>query len=177
MIAKYKMIPNSLVIKNLLLRIKNNDEEAFYDLYLMLKPQVYGYSFSILKNREDALDNVQDVFINIYKYISYYNSNDKPLSWILKITKNLAITKLRKRKITYDIDNEIISTDDKKENKVFLRHLMKNLSEEERNVIILHNLWGFKFNEIAKILDSNLSTILSKYHRSIKKMRKWGETK
>ena len=48
---------------------------------------------------------------------------------------------------------------------------MTKLTEEEQNIILLHLLWGFKYKEIAEILNSNLSTILSKYHRSIKKLK------
>ena len=48
---------------------------------------------------------------------------------------------------------------------------MEQLKEEERNIVLLHLLWGFKHREIATILNSNLSTVLSKYHRAIKKLK------
>lgn len=163
---------DEITIGKLLLRLKNNDIDSFHELYLLLTPPIYAYSLSILKHREDALDNIQDVFITIYEKIDNYEEKDKALSWIFTITKNMAMSKLRKKKITVDIDNEIISTTDKKEETILLKNLMTNLTEEERNIILLHLLWGFKYKEIAKILNSNLSTVLSKYHRSIKKLKK-----
>ena len=164
-------------IENLLLRMQNDDEEAFHLLYLMLKTAVYSYSLSLLQNKDDALDNVQDVFITIYTKINNYDTREKPLSWIFTITKNAAISKMRKRKVTSDIDEEIVSSSDKKDSHLLLHSLMEKLSREERNVVLLHTLWGFKHWEIAKLLDSNLSTILSKYHRAIKKLKEMGVEK
>lgn len=161
---------SSREVENLLLRIQNDDEEAFHILYLMLKTAIYSYSLSILQNKDDALDNVQDVFITIYTKVNNYDTQEKPLNWIFTITKNAAISKIRQRKVTKDIDQEIISSIDKKDSYLLLHSLMEKLSKEERNVVLLHTLWGFKHWEIAKLLNSNLSTILSKYHRAIKKL-------
>ncbi len=168
---KLKRNNDYIMIDKLLHQIKDNDDDAFHQLYLLIKAPIYGYSLSILKNHDDALDNVQDVFINIYQKINNYDSKEKPMNWIFTITRNLAITKLRKMKPTVDFNSQIITSKDNNENTIWLKNLLQQLSSDEQTIIILHLLWGFKHREIAKMLDSNLSTILSKYHRSIKKIK------
>lgn len=154
-----------------------NNDDTFHELYLLLKSPIYALSLTILKNREDALDNVQDVFITIMNNIDNYHNDHKPMNWIFTITRNKAISKLRKRKEIFDIDDYINKVHfSNKEDIILFKFLMKDLSEEERNIILLHLLWGFKHREIADILDINLSTIISKYNRAIKKLKEMGAT-
>ncbi len=57
------------------------------------------------------------------------------------------------------------------EDKALIQTCMESLSDEERQILVLHAVAGFKHREIAKILGLKLSTVLSKYHRAIKKMK------
>ena len=54
---------------------------------------------------------------------------------------------------------------------MLLEAAFKQISDEERNIIVLHVLSGLKHREIAKILDMPLATVLSKYHRGLKKLK------
>ena len=157
-------------IEKLLLNITNTED--FHTLYLLLKAPIYAYSLAILKNREDALDNVQDVFITLYHESSAYERKNKPLQWIFTITKNKAISKIRKRKpnnpLLEDVGTNVFA---KEEDWLFFKGLMEKLKEEEKIILLLHLLWGFKHREIAAILNLNLQTVLSKYHRTIKKLK------
>ena len=60
---------------------------------------------------------------------------------------------------------------DNPDDRLLIETILKDLTSEERQIIILHELNGFKYNEISQILELNISTILSKYHRAIKKIR------
>ena len=53
----------------------------------------------------------------------------------------------------------------------FVREVLSLLSESEREIVVMHAMWGFKHREIAKQLGMPLATVLSKYNRSIKKLR------
>ena len=59
-----------------------------------------------------------------------------------------------------------------KNTRILLENLFEILNEKERQVIIMHSLWGFKHHEIAKLLDISISTSLSCYRRGMKKMQK-----
>ena len=58
------------------------------------------------------------------------------------------------------------------EDKLVLTECLKNLSDEERQIVMLHAVSGFKHREIARLLEMPLSTVLSKYNRAMKKLRK-----
>lgn len=160
-----------------ILDISNGSKEALELLYNKTKSYVYGYAFSMLNNVTDAEDVMQDTYVNIYKYASMYNPRNKPLAWILTITKNLCLNKLKqkkRRKETDISDIEHIITKDKRHmhhDYTFARTILEELTEEEKKIIILSSVEGLKYREIAHLLDLNLSTVLSKYHRAMKKLR------
>ncbi len=159
-----------------LLDIANGSQEALEILYNKTKSYIYGYAFSILKNVHEAEDVMQDTYVNIYRYAKNYTSKKKPLAWMLTITKNLCLNKMKKksRKETDIADIEHMITSNKKNEHhdyVFARTLLEDLTDEERQIIILSSIEGLKYREISALLDLNLSTVLSKYHRAMKKLR------
>ena len=159
-----------------ILDIATGSKEALEILYNKTKSYVYGYAFSMLNNVTDAEDVMQDTYVNIYKYAYMYNPRNKPLAWILKITKNLCLNKLKKRnrKETDIADIEHKITNSKKNEHhdyVFAKAILEDLSEEEKKIVILSSVDGLKYREIADLLDLNLSTVLSKYHRAMNKLR------
>ena len=102
----------------------------------------------------------------------------KPMAWIFTITRNLCISKIRlKSKRSYsaieDIDNNLsFSYITNNEDKLVLESAMKILNDKEREIILLHAISGFTFKELSKSLEIPISTVLSKYHRGLKKMKK-----
>ena len=151
-------------------RISFNDTEAFNELYNLINTNVYSFALSILKNHDDALDVTQETFISIYHNVYRYQNQGKPMAWILTITKNLAYMKIKKKKKEVDITNIEFKTTDNYD-KILINYLLENLNDLERQIIVLHSLNGFKFHEIAGILDLKLTTTLSKYHIAIKKLK------
>ena len=158
-------------VSHYLERIALNDIEAFNELYDLINNNVYSFALSILKNSEDAKDVMQEVFITIYHNAFKYQNQNKPMAWILTITKNIAYNKIRSNKKTINVEEIEFITKPNHDDKILIEYLLNNLNEDERNIIILHAMNGFKFNEIAKILDLKLTTTLSKYHRAIKKLK------
>mgnify|MGYP004664541833 FL=1 len=167
---------NSSLIDCCIHKISLRDSDAFKELYNMTKSAVYGLALSYLKNSDDAEDVMHDVFIKIYEKADSYESDGKPLAWILTITKNMCLMKLRSQKNTTNIEelSEVLSDNDKVpvEDKMILDMIFKYISLEERNILMLHIVAGYKFREIAKLQDMPLSTVLAKYNRTIKKIKK-----
>ena len=158
-------------VNHYLERIALNDIEAFNELYNIINNNVYSFALSILKNSEDAKDVMQEVFITIYNNAFKYQNQNKPMAWILTITKNIAYNKIRSNKKTINVDEIDFITKPNHDDKILIEYLLNNLNDDERNIIVLHAMNGFKFHEIAKILDLKLTTTLSKYHRAIKKLK------
>lgn len=158
-------------------QIANQDKEALRDLYQMASASVFGFALSILKNTQDAEDVLQDVYLRIYTSATGYQTTGKPVAWILTITRNLCLMKLRERKRTADRPQEDWSFPVDRfpsvtaEDRMVLAACMKHLSDEESQIIMLHAVSGYKHREIADALSLPLSTVLSKYRRALKKLK------
>ncbi len=168
----------NIFLDNCLSKIANcKDSEALSKLYEKTSSGVYALALSILKNTHDAQDVLHDCYIKIFMHAAKYKSNNKPMAWIITIAKNLCLQKLRNKKNhaqvpledwdAYFTHNPLVSEDDRH----VLCACMAQLTDEERQIIVLYAVSGFKHREIAQILGINLSTVLSKYNRSLKKLK------
>lgn len=167
-----------ILTEEIFLKISNGDNEAFAYLYTNTYQAVYGFLLSILNNREEAEDILQETYIKIRENASSYKHREKPMAWIFTIARNLAYMKLRKRKrfsflSIEDAENVIGFSEVKNaEERMILEAAFRVLNVEERQIVILHAVSGLKHKEISQIVKRPLSTVLSKYNRAIKKLEK-----
>ena len=110
-------------LDNYLEKISFKDQKAFDELYNLINTNVYSFALSILRNHDDALDVTQETFISIYHNAYKYQSQGKPLAWILTITKNLAYMKIRSNKKEIDIENIEFKTNDNYD-KILINYLL-----------------------------------------------------
>ncbi len=156
----------------------SKDKGALEELYRKTYTSVYSFALSILKNTHDAQDAAHDCYLIIFSSAESYVSHKKPLAWILTVTKNLCLKKLRERaKDTYVTENELEMYPDKMsavtaEDKIIISECLNTLSDSERQIIVLHAVAGMKHREIAELTGLPVSTVLSKYSRALKKLKK-----
>ena len=161
----------------LILRIAEGDKEAFTALYKQTANIIYAYALTILKNSEDAEDVLQDTFLKIRSAASLYHPQGKLLAWIISITKNLCMMKLRRQKFVSNIPIEDIPLKspvnhiNNAEDQLVLQTALNILSDDECQIITMHAITGWKHREIAELLHLPLPTVLSKYHRGLKKLK------
>lgn len=164
-------LPPSGTLDGYIDRMAKGDTQALEQLYRAAAPGVYAYALSILKNSHDAQDVLQETFLNVYSSAATYHSQEKPMAWILTIAKNLCFKRLKELQrfgqAPFTLIDNKVSTDDK----LVIEACMNVLTDEERQIVVLHAVSGFKHREIAKLLSLPLSTVLSKYHRALKKMK------
>ena len=169
------------VDENLIIRMAAGDGAAFKELYEQTASAVYGFALSILKNKHDAEDVMHDAFIKVYTAAVTYKPMGKPLAWILTIVRNLCYTRMRSGGVCEDISEyeDLVHAGDSDSvlDKMILQEALSNLDFEERQIVVLHSLTGLKHREIAEILELPTGTVLSKYNRSIKKLKKQLEEK
>ncbi len=167
----------NLLLESYIAKAAEGDTDALASLYEETKSAVYGFALSILKNAHDAEDVLQDTYIRIYSYAYTYKASGKPMAWILEITKNISYMLIRKKSREDFVSEEetanMQSADfsDNSAVKLSVADAMLKLSDEERQIITLHALSGLKHREIAKLLGLPVSTVLSKYSRSVKKLQ------
>lgn len=159
-------------IDQLLLNLFSN-EDAFQELYEYTQTIVFAYIMSLLKNYDNSRDVMQETYVKIYLASQNYQSMSKPLAWIYTIARNESYSYLRRQSYMQEYDDNVVLPEGVDHNtQLILESLFELLNEKERQVIIMHSLWGFKHHEIARLLNTSISTTLSCYHRGIKKMKK-----
>ena len=162
-------------LEELLRQIALGSQQAFEELYRATDSAIYGYALSLMRNHHEAQDIMMDTYLKIRCAAHLYMPMGKPMAWILTITKNIARTKLRSagRQIPLDdLEETTPSFDQDSEEAVALEQAMKVLGDQERQILILHAVTGLKHREIAEMLGMPLATVLSKYARSLKKLKK-----
>ena len=165
-------------IQDLLLqKIADNDMDALRDLYEQVSAAVYTYALSIVQNPTTADDVMQDAFVNIAQNAEKYVSQGKPMAWIMTITKNIALMKLKRmdnRNSSLEDYMDVAKTDEfaQSDRRILLQKALNELKDEDRQIVILHAMTGMKHREIAEIMKIPLPTVLTKYKRSLEKMRR-----
>ncbi len=164
-------------LDRLLLEIAAGDQEALAQLYHQTRAAVYGLVLSYVKSAHDAQDLTQDAFVRIWEKAPQYRPQGAPMGWILSLARNLALMSLRQRERQGELSEEewdaipagapSVSPEDRQ----VLQGALAILEEQERRVVVLHAVTGLKHREIAQLLELPLATVLSKYHRALKKMR------
>jgi len=151
------------------------DTYAFEQLYYATSTAVYSYALSLLKNSYDAEDVLHDCFLRIHDAAAEYRPKEKAMAWILTITRNLCYkhlnSRIRQQELTdWQPDTTIeMPADDR----IVLEACMAKLADDERQIVVLHAVAGFKHRQIAAFMDLPLSTVLSKYRRTIRKLRSY----
>ena len=162
---------------SLLIGVSEGNKEAFTALYRITGATVYAYALSILRNPAEAEDAMQDTFLKIRCAAAVYQPRGKAMAWILTITRNVCLMKLRQRnhQSFYSLEDAQTEPDwspvTDLEDRLVLRSAMQVLSDEECQIVILHAVTGWKHREIAVQLQLPLSTVLSKYRRGLRKLK------
>lgn len=165
-------------LEELLASVANGDTDCLGEVYKETSVNIYSFALSMLKNSHDAEDVMHDVYLTVLASAHGYERRGKPMAWILTITKNHCLMKLRQRNKNADYCSDnweetlALATGLSPEDTVILRMCMEKLSDEELRIVVLHAVSGFKHREIADILSLPLPTVLSKYSRAIRKLKK-----
>lgn len=165
---------NKRELNNLMMLVQTGDDNAFANLFENLKKGVFSFLYTYVKNYHTAEDLVQDTFIKVKLKANLYQKGTNASAWILQIAKNTALDYLRKesKNQIVEINENIIGNDSKADFKLDLHDIINScLKEEERQIVLLHLVYGYKNKEIAKILDIPIGTILWKYNAALKKLK------
>ena len=172
-----EILPDVPLDDGLILEIAEGNMEAFHSLYRQTAEGVYGFALSILKNKYDAEDVLQETFLLVHSKAAGYDPQGKPMAWMLTIARNLSLNKLKAQSKHSELDDNLkheaadFSEIANLEHKLVLKAAFEILGDDERQILMLHAVGGMKFREIAAVLEIGLNTVLSKYHRAIKKMK------
>lgn len=161
-----------LNLKILLRNLKNRNKEVMQELYSNYNKVIYGIAFSILKNKEDSEDVVQIVFSKLYVLDKEKLPKEKEATWLYSVTKNEALSILKKKYNNVSLENIYNLEDNNNEiDKLIDRDsynkLINKLEKKDQEIISLKILSKLTFSEIAEILGESTNTIKWRYYKSM----------
>jgi RNA polymerase sigma-70 factor (ECF subfamily) len=152
------------------------DVNAFEVLIERYKKAIYNTAFRMMGNREEAEDVSQEAFIRMYNSLSKYNPEYKFMTWAMKITTNLCLDSLRKRKgETVPIDEGFEIKDGKdtpeeeyirKENQKLVQDAIRKLPDKYREFLILFHHRNLSYQEIMDITGESLTIVKNRLYRA-----------
>ena len=144
----------------------------FDNIYEEYFDRVYYKVLSVVKNDDDAEDICQETFISVYKNLSKFREESNIYTWIYRIAINKTYDFFKKRKIEFEINDDVLSLpeDVNFDTKVILEEKLKLISEKEKEIVVLKDIYGYKLKEIAEMKNMNLSTVKSVYYKALKDM-------
>jgi len=164
-------------------KVLSGDVKSYAGLVEKHKHMVFTVALRIIRNREDAEEISQDVFIKVFQSLGKFKQESKFSTWLYKITYNASISKTRKKKIEtapLEVDvvenytlNEIfenLDTLEGNEQKAIIQKLFKSLNPEESTLITLYYYQHIRTDEIAEITELSQSNVKVKLHRIRQKM-------
>ena len=159
--------------------------ELFNEEFMPMVSSMYNFAYKLTWDEDDAKDLVQDTFLKAYRFINSFESGTNAKAWLFRILKNSFINDFRKKskepaKVDYhDVESYYNSDDIDESITTDLRvETLKGMIGDEvsialnalptdfRIVIILCDLEGFTYEEMAKILDIPIGTVRSRLHRA-----------
>ncbi|MCL1821186.1 MAG: sigma-70 family RNA polymerase sigma factor [Prolixibacteraceae bacterium] len=173
----------------------NGDFESIEILINRHKNRVYSYILLVVKNQDLAQDIFQDTFIKVIRSLKHgkYVENGKFISWVLRISHNLIIDHFRREKLNATISNDSCETDIFNSQKFSdvniedqmitnqilfeVKELIKELPEDQQQVIYMRHYMGLSFKEIADQTDVSINTALGRMRYALINLRKIIEKK
>jgi len=170
------------------------DNSAFDKLVINYQNRIFNTCYRILGNYEDAKDSAQDVFISVFRSLKKFRLRSSFSTWIYRITINTCRNKLRsasyrRRRKTLRLYNPVDGKEEsllmgigddnrtpvkelaRKEKAILIQNAIDSLPDPQRTVLVLRDIEGLTYEEIASITELNLGTVKSKIARARQKLR------
>lgn len=162
-------------IGRLVKKAQKGNDKAYLELFQQYEADIYRMAYVYVKNKNDALDVVQEVAYQSFKNISTLNKPEYFKTWLMKITINCALNVINKnKKVVQLIPQFEVHTGEEVEDiaiSLSLRELMDTLHEDEKSVILLKYYNDRTLKEISDILEIPLGTAKSILYRALNKLR------
>lgn len=172
---------------------QKGDTRSFETLVTRHRGKVYAMIQNMIKNEADAWDLSQEVFLKVWRALPKFEARAKFSTWLYRITHNVVYDWLRKRKIDSagELDDNVLMESDiaagsrtgpslaerpdealaNSELGQRIQIALATLSAEHRETVLLREVQGFDYKEIAKIMECSLGTVMSRLYYARKKLQ------
>jgi len=169
----------------LISRCQEGDQEALKQIFDLYHNKVYRVAYGVLRHREEALDIVQEVFIKLFRSIRDFKRESRLSTYLYRMTVNTAIDHLRKmgkaRVSSLDGEEAIQPAEEpeRRPDRIFLykelegkvNEALNKLPVDQRTAMVLREVEGLSYQEIAETMKSSIGTVMSRLHYGRKRMQ------
>ena len=170
-------------------RAQAGDQEAFRHLVERYQRRVYAVAYGIVRNRDDAWDVAQEAFVKAYRNLTRFQGNSGFYTWLYRITYNLCIDTMRSRSrrsfVEMDssrmlqaavakeapLETHPAKSVDRRELGEAIENALNELSEKHRAIIVLREIEGLSYEEIADVLKVSKGTVMSRLFHARRKLQ------
>jgi RNA polymerase sigma-70 factor, ECF subfamily len=177
-------------------RARGGDDGAFRALFERYHRRAYSLALGVVRNPDDALDVVQDGFIKAHRYIGKFEGTSSFYTWLYRIVMNLAIDHLRRTRRVRSVDfNDALAHEEsgvvgedsllprlldenpgksliRKEMREHMSTALAELSDNHRAVLVMRELEGLSYEEMAQVMQCSKGTIMSRLFHARRNMQK-----
>ena len=167
------------ISESIIHKAAQGDMEAFEEIYKDLSGFIYAVSYRVVHNYGDAQEITQDVFIKVYDNLAKFKIGSSFVSWVYRIAINTAINYYNKKKkrnkreggdfelaiLTYGRNAEADKNMENQDSQVKVACLLNKLNPDQRLCMILREIEGLSYEEIAKVLEIKINTVRTRLKR------------
>lgn len=176
------MIFREVEDRDLIAKAGRGDVDAFNVLVSRWEKRVFTYLVRLVRHREDALDLAQDTFLKAYRGLPRLESPERFPQWLFRIAHNEAMSQLRRGKLSLSDEEDLDAAQARTmpaaprapgaETSMIVQQALTVLPQEQREAVMLKVHEGFKFEEIAEITGSPVSTVKSRVYAGLDALRR-----
>jgi len=172
------------IAKEIVIKAQAGDTGSFRSIYEETAGFVYNVALRIVKRSQDAEEVAQEVFLNIYRSLKSFHFKSSFKTWVYRIAVNCALNHLKKmnreenrlgefnEELNYsaDFSQHKDALSEKEEQEVRVNSLLNVLNPDQRACVVLRNLEGLSYQEIADTLQISINTVRSRLKRAREKI-------
>jgi RNA polymerase sigma-70 factor (ECF subfamily) len=170
-----------------ILRLKANEDAAYDELVRIYNGSIFHVAYRMLGDSAEAADIVQDIFLKVFRNIDGFKGESSLKTWIFKIAFSEILNRLRWWKRRYRFSTVSIDDDhngngnglhlsdsqptpeqalESKEQEIAIQRSLGKLSSDHRSIIVMRDIEGFSYGEIADVLGISIGTVKSRLARA-----------
>lgn len=173
-------------IASLLEGIRNGEREAFLTVIRLYQRKVFVVAYAILRDREDALDAVQETFLRLYQKADLFRPGNSFQGWLLQMAKNISLDSYRKHRrkrrewvTTTPLDEIPVAAEPDRAGdspasdlrRAFAKSV-ETLAERQKMVFVMRHYSELQFREISEAMEISIGTAKSLHFKAVQNLRK-----
>lgn len=166
-------------------RVKEGDRDAFQDLTRRYQRKVFALAYGFFRDREEALDLVQETFLRLYEKAALYRDGEDFQGWLFRIARNLCIDSYRRGRVrgaglAGDVLVEALpdeapgslDAERRSDLRAVFRSVLDRLADKQRTVFVMKHYNDMPYQEIARTLGIAVGTVKSLHFKAVRNLRK-----